>query len=56
MDWEVEVSTPSYTVLGRGRELTPHTLFHESVRTRLLAPFLRYSPRAQYAEGSEAYI
>ncbi|KAI0250932.1 hypothetical protein BJV78DRAFT_1214689, partial [Lactifluus subvellereus] len=51
---EVEVSTPSYIVakLPPGGPL--HPLFHESVRTRKLDPFLRYSPRAQYAEGTEA--
>ncbi|KAI0248622.1 hypothetical protein BJV78DRAFT_1131065 [Lactifluus subvellereus] len=41
---------------GSGRELPPHPVFHESVRTRMRDSSLYYSPRAQYVEGSERYI
>ena len=42
--------------LGRGREVPSHPLFHESVKTRMEDPLLRYSPRAQYRKGTEKYV
>ena len=42
--------------LGRGREVNSQPLFHESVRTRMDKPVLKYSPKAQYEKGTEQYV
>ncbi|KAH9985076.1 hypothetical protein BJV74DRAFT_878729 [Russula compacta] len=41
---------------GRGRELPPDPLFHESVRTRMHDKYMGYSPKAKYKKGSEEYV
>ncbi|KAH9059128.1 hypothetical protein EDB87DRAFT_1791652 [Lactarius vividus] len=42
--------------LGRGRYVPPNPLFHESVKTRMQDPKLKYKPRAVYAQGTESYV
>ncbi|KAH9059125.1 hypothetical protein EDB87DRAFT_1624822, partial [Lactarius vividus] len=42
--------------LGRGRCIPTKPLFHESVKTRMQDPKLRYKPRAVYAQGTESYV
>ncbi|KAH8993939.1 hypothetical protein EDB92DRAFT_2064462 [Lactarius akahatsu] len=42
--------------LGRGRYVPPKPLFHESVKTRMNDPKLKYKPRAAYAQGTESYV
>ncbi|KAI0301178.1 hypothetical protein B0F90DRAFT_1817192 [Multifurca ochricompacta] len=41
---------------GRGREVPPRPLFHESVRIRMNSPVLNYTPKAQYEKGTEEYV
>ncbi|KAH8993945.1 hypothetical protein EDB92DRAFT_1795941 [Lactarius akahatsu] len=42
--------------LGRGRYVPPKPLFHESVKTRMQDPKLKYKPRAVYTQGTESYV
>ncbi|KAH8987748.1 hypothetical protein EDB86DRAFT_2949147 [Lactarius hatsudake] len=42
--------------LGRGRYVPPNSLFHESVKTRMQDPKLKYKPRAVYTPGTESYV
>ncbi|KAH8987753.1 hypothetical protein EDB86DRAFT_2949235 [Lactarius hatsudake] len=42
--------------LGRGRDVPLKPLFHESVKTRMNDPKLKYKPRAVYAQGTESYV
>ncbi|KAH8987398.1 hypothetical protein EDB86DRAFT_2832355 [Lactarius hatsudake] len=42
--------------LGRGRYVPPNPLFHESVKTRMQDPKLKYKPRARYTQGTETYV
>ncbi|KAH8993941.1 hypothetical protein EDB92DRAFT_2085837 [Lactarius akahatsu] len=42
--------------LGRGRYVPPNSLFHESVKTRMQDPKLKYKPRAVYTQGTESYV
>ncbi|KAH9070704.1 hypothetical protein EDB83DRAFT_2221677 [Lactarius deliciosus] len=42
--------------LGRGRDVPLKPLFHESVKTRMDDPKLKYKPRAVYAKGTESYV
>ncbi|KAH8980218.1 hypothetical protein EDB86DRAFT_3137374 [Lactarius hatsudake] len=42
--------------LGRRRDVPLKPLFHESVKTRMNDPKLKYKPRAVYAQGTESYV
>ncbi|KAH9070710.1 hypothetical protein EDB83DRAFT_359405 [Lactarius deliciosus] len=42
--------------LGRGRDVPPKPLFHESVKTRMKNPIFNYKPRAVYVQGTESYV
>lgn len=68
--WLLEIVPTSYTYqtpkdkwvthwsfhLGRGRYVPPDPLFHESVRTRMQDPNLKYKPKARYTPGTESYV
>ncbi|KAH9065589.1 hypothetical protein EDB87DRAFT_1739788 [Lactarius vividus] len=68
--WFLEIIPTSYTYqnmknkwvthwsfhLGRGRYVPPNPLFHESVKTRMQDPKLKYKPRARYTQGTETYV
>ncbi|KAI0269948.1 hypothetical protein BC834DRAFT_578837 [Gloeopeniophorella convolvens] len=41
---------------GRGRDVPPQPLFHDSVRIRMEDPKLKYKPKAKYAVGTETYV
>ncbi|KAI9455901.1 hypothetical protein BJY52DRAFT_1121569 [Lactarius psammicola] len=68
--WLLEIILTSYTYqnskdkwvtrwsfhLGRGRYVPPKPLFHESVKTRMQDPKLKYKPKARYTPGTETYV